>query len=230
MYFNKMNCIVCNRTANKKTYKQICRKCSMDSTIVIKEVDVLNLYKLTKEDLRGADLFKIKWCNMRRYLVKDIEKLAYNLTKDLPPLHHKKQAYLSMMKKNHKSTTNMNDRFVFIKSVIRDTLIRNNIQILSPFEYMIKDYLLKNLTDLEIIDIILKQYYETEVDVKFKVYTIDLVIGTLLSKNIETKRDLSKLYDRLYRSHMSQSFIIDKIVYAVMNEKTEENSSSDDSY
>lgn len=91
-----MSCYNCNKIL-KYAGLDLCGECKFDPAIVISKSEAKMKYKLTENDLVKANLFNIQFEVHRnvgtKYLIKDIEKLAENLTKDLDPMDKRRLAY-----------------------------------------------------------------------------------------------------------------------------------------
>ena len=126
-----MKCINCDKDLNKMWGDRICKPCRYDPLAMMSYTDVKKKYKLTADELDNADIFYIsftahnKLCT--KYLVKHVEKLVYDLTKDLDDKDPRKRAFEKQKRimdemKIENSKTN-NDKKIMIE-YIKELLLR----------------------------------------------------------------------------------------------------------
>ena len=79
------HCYYCKNLLSRYTSCQLCTICKYDPEIIISYTDAKRKYKLTKEEIYDAELFhitfKIHGTIGTKYLIDDVEKLAYRLIK-----------------------------------------------------------------------------------------------------------------------------------------------------
>ena len=99
-----MKCKYCKNTLEKYT-DGLCKECRSDPDIVITLNQAKLKYKLNHYTILNSDLFRIilvKHCKKHDYyrykfLISDIEKLAYKLTKDLNDNDQRKMIMINIM-------------------------------------------------------------------------------------------------------------------------------------
>ena len=99
-------CYSCNDYILRSVLQEnkLCENCYWNYDIIIYKSQAKKLYGLTDEDIDKADIFCIKENYKKtkkettKYLIRDIEKLASNLVKDLPDDNPKKITYLIQIK------------------------------------------------------------------------------------------------------------------------------------
>jgi hypothetical protein len=107
----------------------VCDICKYDTQTLINKTNVKRKYFLTDKELNNANIykqtFKYKFDNCTRYLRSDINKLAEDLTRDLPDNDRRKKAFIRQNNKYQQLQRNIieqNDRFMNIKKFITSIL------------------------------------------------------------------------------------------------------------
>jgi len=92
-----MSCVGCKKPVSKRLVAEICVDCRFNQEIVMSTTEAKKRYMLTDNDIAKAKLFSISF-NVHgnvgtKYLISEIEQLAYTLSKDLPDTDKRKIAY-----------------------------------------------------------------------------------------------------------------------------------------
>lgn len=190
-----LTCISCNVILDKsnsfsdrKEYN-ICTDCRFDPTIMISLTEAKRKYKLTDNEIRKADLFHITFVVHRnigtKYLTRDIQNLANQLTKDLDTTDKRKMLCMKL-----------ND--VINAEIEKDNLYEKRKQVI---EELVKSLISKAYISVD--ESLLFDCFSDSVENQINKYAAD--------EDIDVFKAAMRLYDNIYANICRQRRIARRI-------------------
>jgi len=141
-----MSCINCKTEISKRASDPICVTCRFDPNVTISLTEARTKYKLTDEELKNPNLFKMNFVchkNMAtKFLRTEINELARNLTNNLDNSDKRKKAFNKqdeiITELQNKRKVKL-DRIENITNICTDLLVKYSVEVTPEItDYMIK--------------------------------------------------------------------------------------------